>query len=121
MRILFTGESLKGYLYPIMAVYEELKKLADDSNSKPKSLEVMLISSKSHFLKEMLEGTGISYKTIQAAKQRNSFSPLFFIDFFKFIVSFFQAVIYVFDYMPDVIFSKGGHVSLPVIIVGCFG
>jgi len=117
MRILFTGESLKGYLYPIMAVYEELKKLADDPESKLKSLEVLLISSESHFLREMLEGTDIPYKVIQAAKQRNSFSPLFFVDFFKFIIGFFQTLIYVFDYMPDVIFSKGGKVSLSVIIV----
>ena len=116
MRILFTGESLKGYLYPIIAVYEKLEKLADESNLD--SLEVMLISSKSHFLQEMLEGTGISYKVIQAMKQRNSFSPLIFIDFFKFIIGFFQSIIYVFNYMPDVIFSKGGHVSLPVVIVG---
>ncbi len=116
MRVLFTGESLKGYLYPIIAVYEELEKLAIESNSEP--LEVMLISSKSHFLQEMLEGTGISYKTIQAAKQRSSFSPLIFIDFFRLIIGFFQSIIYIFDYMPDVIFSKGGHVSLPVVVVG---
>ena len=116
MRILFTGESLKGYLYPIIAVYEKLEKLANESNFD--SLEVMLISSKSHFLQEMLEGRGIPYKVIQAAKQRNSFSPLIFIDFFKFIIGFFQSIIYVFNYMPDVIFSKGGHVSLPVIMVG---
>ncbi|MCK5122737.1 MAG: UDP-N-acetylglucosamine--N-acetylmuramyl-(pentapeptide) pyrophosphoryl-undecaprenol N-acetylglucosamine transferase [Candidatus Pacebacteria bacterium] len=118
MRILFTGESLKGYLYPIIAVHEELKRLAGDPKSKPKSLEVMLISSKSHFLEEMLEGTGIPYKIIQAAEQRNSFSPLFFIDFLKFIIGFFQSVIHIFNYMPDVIFSKGGHVSLSVVMVG---
>jgi UDP-N-acetylglucosamine--N-acetylmuramyl-(pentapeptide) pyrophosphoryl-undecaprenol N-acetylglucosamine transferase len=116
MRILFTGESLKGYLYPIIAVYEELEKLANESNSNP--LEVMLISSKSHFLDEMLEGRKIPYKVIQIAEQRNSFSPLIFIDFFKFIIGFFQSIIYIFNYMPDVIFSKGGHVSLPVVIVG---
>jgi UDP-N-acetylglucosamine--N-acetylmuramyl-(pentapeptide) pyrophosphoryl-undecaprenol N-acetylglucosamine transferase len=118
MRILFTGESLKGYLYPIIAVYEELEKFANEPNSNPKSLEVMLISSKSHFLQEMLEGTKIPYKVIRSAEQRNSFSPLIFVDFFKLIIGFFQSVIYVFNYMPDVIFSKGGNVSLPVIIVG---
>jgi len=116
MRILFTGESLKGYLYPIIAVHEELKKSVNES--KIKSLEVMLISSKSHFLEEMLEGTEIPYKVIQSAEQRNSFSPLIFVDFFKFIIGFFQSISYVFNYMPDVIFSKGGHVSLPVVIVG---
>ncbi len=115
MRILFTGESLKGYLYPIIAVYEKLEEITNES-SEP--LKVMLISSKSHFLQEMLGGTGIPYKVIQAAKQRNSFSPLIFIDFLKFIIGFFQSIIYVFNYMPDVIFSKGGYVSLPVVIVG---
>lgn len=115
MRVLFTGESLKGYLYPIVAVYEKLKEL-ENKSSEP--LETMLISSESHFLQEMIGGTGLSYKVIQAAKQRNSFSPLIIVDFFKFVIGFFQSVFYIFDYMPDVIFSKGGHVSLPVVMVG---
>lgn len=115
MRILFTGESLKGYLYPIISVNDELEKTANDLSE---SLEVMLISSKSHFLKEMLEGTGIPYKIIQAPQQRNSFSFLIFFDFFKFIIGFFQSLFHLFNYMPDVIFSKGGYVSLPVVLVG---
>lgn len=107
---------MKGYLYPIISVYEELKRLMEKSDSEPS--EFMLISSKSHFLEEMLEGTGLPYKAIKAAKRRKPFSPLIFIDFFMFIIGFLQSMVYVFDYMPDVIFSRGGYVSLPVVIVG---
>lgn len=116
MRILFVGEPLKGCLYPIISVYEELKRIIEKSDSEPS--EFMLISSKSHFLEEMLEGTGMPYKAIQAAKQRKPFSPLVFVDFFMLLIGFLQSIIYVFDYMPDVIFSRGGYVSLPVVIVG---
>ncbi|MDF1497883.1 MAG: UDP-N-acetylglucosamine--N-acetylmuramyl-(pentapeptide) pyrophosphoryl-undecaprenol N-acetylglucosamine transferase [Patescibacteria group bacterium] len=116
MRVLFVGEPAKGHLYPIIAVYEEIKKIAKES--KFESLEFMLISFKSHFLDEMLEGVEIPYNVIISAESRNSFSPMVVVDFLKFIIGFFQSIIYIFDYMPDVIFSKGGYISFPVVLVG---
>ncbi len=116
MRILFTGESGAGHLAPIIAVHKEIKKIAKELNIK--RLEFMLISSDSHFLAEMLEETGIPYKTIKAAKDRKNFSIQSITDIFRVITGFFQSIILVFNYMPDVIFSKGGYVSLPIVIVG---
>jgi UDP-N-acetylglucosamine--N-acetylmuramyl-(pentapeptide) pyrophosphoryl-undecaprenol N-acetylglucosamine transferase len=117
MRILFVGESAAGHLSPIVAVYEEIKKIIKNEKYS-ESLEFMLISSKSHFLREILEGTEMQYKVIQAARHRNSFSLQIIFDFFRFIAGFFQSVYYVYNYMPDIIFSKGGYVSFPIVLIG---
>ncbi|MEA1937001.1 MAG: UDP-N-acetylglucosamine--N-acetylmuramyl-(pentapeptide) pyrophosphoryl-undecaprenol N-acetylglucosamine transferase [Patescibacteria group bacterium] len=111
MRILLVGESLAGHLSPIIAVYEAIKSLQEEANLE--SLEFMLISSKSHFLQEIFKETKIPYKTIKISKRTNFFLALPFG-----IIAFFQALIHVFDYMPDIIFSKGGAVSVPVVLVG---
>ncbi|MCK4892102.1 MAG: UDP-N-acetylglucosamine--N-acetylmuramyl-(pentapeptide) pyrophosphoryl-undecaprenol N-acetylglucosamine transferase [Candidatus Pacebacteria bacterium] len=116
MRILFVGRPLKGHLYPIIAIYEEFKKTMDSSEFK--SLEVKLITAKSEFVKDALDGINIPYSFIVSAKDRDSFSPLIILDFFKSIIGFIQSMFLVFNYMPDVIFSKGSIVSLPVILVG---
>lgn len=116
MRILFTGESGAGHLAPIIAIHEAIKKIAEET--KIKHLDFMLISSESHFLEEMLEETGIPYRTIKTAKQRKGFSMESILDIFRIVAGFFQSIKLVFNYMPDVIFSKGGYVSLPVVIAG---
>jgi len=115
IRILLTGESAAGHLSPIIAVYESIKKITEKSNKK---VDFMLISSRSHFLREMFEETGVVYKVVRTPKYKKSFPMQSMIDFFKYVISFLQAVVYVFNYMPDVIFSKGGHASLPVVLAG---
>ncbi len=111
MRILLTGESLAGHLSPIIAVYDAIRNLQKEANLE--SLEFMLISSDSHFLWEIFEETKIPYKTIKISKRTNFLLALPFG-----VIAFFQALIHVFNYMPDVIFSKGGYVSLPVVLAG---
>ena len=111
MRILLTGESLAGHLSPIIAVYDAIKNLKEEASLE--SLEFMLITSDSHFLWEIFEETKIPYKTIKISKQTNPFLALPFG-----VIAFFQALIHIFDYMPDIIFSKGGYVSAPVVLAG---
>lgn len=111
MRILLVGESLAGHLSPIIAVYDAIKSFQEEANLE--SLEFMLISSDSHFLADIFEETKIPYKTIKISKRTNLFLALPFG-----LIAFFQALIHIFDYMPDVIFSKGGYASIPVILVG---
>lgn len=117
MRVLLVGEAAAGHLSPIIAVYEAIKKTSQKSLSQ--EVEFMLISSQSHFLKEIFEDTGIAYKVIIVPKLYSSLSVIQIIIGIPFyIISFFQSLIHVFNYMPDVIFSKGGYISLPVVIAG---
>lgn len=101
---------------PITAVYEAIKESSEKSPSE--KVEFMLISSESHFLKEMFEDTKVPYKVINAPRSKKLISPESLFDIPRGIASFFAALKYVFDYMPDVIFSKGGNVSFPVVIAG---
>ncbi|MFZ2970189.1 MAG: UDP-N-acetylglucosamine--N-acetylmuramyl-(pentapeptide) pyrophosphoryl-undecaprenol N-acetylglucosamine transferase [Minisyncoccia bacterium] len=111
MRVLFSGEPTKGHLYPIIAVLEELKKIAVKNED---SADFMLISAKNDFLNEAFEETKIPYKVIMGPKS-HKFN---IIELLQFPIGFIQAAIYMFGFMPDVIFIKGGYVSVPVAIIG---
>jgi len=111
MRVLFSGEPAKGHLYPIIAVCDEIKKIAAKNGDKA---EFMLISAKNDFLNEALEDTKIPYKVIMGPKSHK----LNIIELILFPIGFIQVIIYVFNFMPDVIFIKGGYISVPVAIIG---
>ncbi|MBW6440803.1 UDP-N-acetylglucosamine--N-acetylmuramyl-(pentapeptide) pyrophosphoryl-undecaprenol N-acetylglucosamine transferase [Patescibacteria group bacterium] len=116
MRILFVGRPLKGHLYPLIAIYEEFKKTMnlEDFNS----MEFKLVTAKSEFVPDVLQGIDIPYSFVVSAKERDSFSPLIVLDIFKSFIGFIQSILVLFIYMPDVIFSKGSVVSFPVVLAG---
>lgn len=109
MRVLFAGEPTKGHLYPIIAVIEKLREVAQKNSE---DAEFMLISVKSDVLDDIFKETKVPYKTILAPISTKP-NPL---GFLMLPAGFFQALWYLFEYMPDVIFTKGGHVSIPVAI-----
>lgn len=111
MRILFAGEPTKGHLYPIIAVIEKLRELA---NKDTENAEFMLISAKNDVLDDIFQGTNVPYKTILAPISTKP-NPL---GYLKFPIGFLQVFFYLFNYMPDLIFLKGGPVSIPVAIIG---
>ena len=116
MRILLTGGGTMGHLTPMVAVIESVKKLSDEYLDEP--AEFMLISSDSKFIDAIIRETKIPYKIITTGKLRRYGSIHNFIDIFKIPIGFIQSLYHIFFYMPDVIFSKGGSVSFPVVLVG---
>jgi len=57
-------------------------------------------------------------RTIMAGKLRRRLSFANFLDIFKSIGGIFQALGYVYAFMPDIIFSKGGYGSFPAVLWG---
>ncbi len=108
-RIILTGGGTAGHVTPNIALLPRLKELGYD---------IHYIGSYTGIEKELIEQLGIPYHGISSGKLRRYFSLQNFTDPFRVLKGFSEAskLIKVLD--PDVIFSKGGFVSVPVVIAG---
>jgi len=111
MRILFTGGGTGGHLFPVIAVARQLKQNDRDD------LEMFFLGPNGS-TKELLKKEGIKARVILAGKLRRYFSIWTVFDFLKIPFGFLQSLWYLYVWMPDVIFSKGGYGSIPVVFVG---
>ena len=116
MKILFTGGGTAGHIYPIVAVLREMKKL--DS-----SLEFFYVGPRDDFSEELLSKEGVKVKFITSGKIRRylDLKSIFqnIVDIlFKIPIGLFQAIFHILVINPDLIFSKGGYGSLPVVFSG---
>lgn len=110
-KIVFTGGGTGGHVYPAIAIIEQLKKVAPD-------LEILWIGQKQGIEKSMVEKEQIRYRGISAGKFRRYFSLQNFLDIFKIVAGFFQAWFILLQEKPQLIFSKGGFVTVPVVWAG---
>ncbi len=65
---------------------------------------------------KLIKDLGIEFFPIKCGKLRRYFSWENYLDFFKFIIGIFQSYFLIRKIKPDLLFSKGGYVSLPVVI-----
>lgn len=115
-RVLVTGGGTGGHIYPLVAVVAELQTLAAQHAI---NMEIRYFGACGSF-RQYLEENNVRVAKITGSKLRRYFSPMNIIDIPKFVWSLFQAVGKMFWYMPDVVFSKGGEGSLPVILAARF-
>lgn len=106
-RIILTGGGTAGHVTPNIALIPTLKELGYD---------IQYIGSYEGIEKSLMEDIGIPYHAISSGKLRRYFSLQNFTDPFRVIKGFFQAGRLIKELKPDVIFSKGGFVSVPVVI-----
>ncbi len=97
---------------PIVAVADKLKELLVQAGEKP---DFLLISSES-FFNIAASNAGIPVKNIKAYKIRRYWSLKNITEIINLPIGFVQALFHVYRFMPDVVFSKGGYVSLPVVL-----
>jgi UDP-N-acetylglucosamine--N-acetylmuramyl-(pentapeptide) pyrophosphoryl-undecaprenol N-acetylglucosamine transferase len=114
MKIVFAGGGTAGHIFPIIAIVREIKRIHADKN-----FQFFFIGPKDQFSATLLSQEGIKVKTITAGKMRRYLSFQNVIDLiFKTPIGILQSFFHIFTISPDLIFSKGGYGSLPVIIAG---
>ncbi len=107
-RIIFTGGGTAGHVTPNIALMEPLLR---------EGWDVHYIGSESGMEKGLIAGIQrVTYHGISTGKLRRYFSWQNFIDPFRVIKGYFQAKKLIRAIQPDVIFSKGGFVSVPVVL-----
>jgi len=109
IKIIVTGGGTGGHVLPLMAVVKELKK---------ETAHIFYIGSGKEIEKEAAKKERLQYRGILSGKMRRYFSLWNIVDFFKVIIGFIQSFFIILFDRPDVIFSKGGYVGLPVIYAG---
>ena len=107
-RIVFTGGGTAGHVTPNIALIEPL--LAE-------GWDVHYIGSNTGMEKDLIAAlSGVTYHGISTGKLRRYFSWQNFIDPFRVLRGYKQARQLIRALKPDVIFSKGGFVSVPVVL-----
>lgn len=112
MKILFTGGGTGGHFYPIIAVAQSIVEKASQKKILRPSL---YYAAPDKYNPRALFDNEIEFIGIPAGKVRRYFSILNFTDAFKTVAGCFKAVIEMYSLYPDVIFSKGGYTSFPVL------
>lgn len=106
-RIVLTGGGTAGHVTPNIALIPKLKEMG---------YEVHYIGSKDGIERKLIEELGIPYYGISSGKLRRYFDIKNFTDPAKVLKGYFEAKSLLKKLKPNVVFSKGGFVTVPVVI-----
>ena len=106
-KIVLTGGGTAGHVTPNIALIPELQK---------QGYEISYIGSHDGIEKKLIEDYGIPYYGISSGKLRRYFDLKNFTDPFRVIKGLFDAQKLLKKIKPDVVFSKGGFVTVPVVM-----
>lgn len=108
-KIVLTGGGTAGHVTPHFALLDYFK---------DNDIDVHYIGSKNGIEKQIVEAIDLPYNGISSGKLRRYFDWKNFTDPFRIIAGFFQSIAYLNKIKPELIFSKGGFVSVPVVLAG---
>jgi len=105
-KIVFTGGGSAGHVTPNIAIINELNT----------DWDIFYMGSKNGIEKELIQKMGIPYYGINSGKLRRYIDFENLVDMFRVIKGCFEARGNLKKIKPNLIFSKGGFVSVPVIL-----
>ena len=106
-KIILTGGGTAGHVTPNLALIPSLK---------DHGFEIRYIGSYEGIEKKLITDAGIPYDGISSGKLRRYFDLKNFSDPFRVAKGYFEALRLMKRYKPDVVFSKGGFVAVPVVL-----
>ena len=106
-RIILTGGGTAGHVTPNMALVPALQK---------KGFDIRYIGSYEGMERKLIEDINIPYYGISSGKLRRYFDLKNFSDPFRVLKGYGQAVKLMKKLKPDIVFSKGGFVTVPVVL-----
>ena len=106
-KILLTGGGTAGHVTPNLALLPGLR---------AEGFEIHYIGSYTGIERTLMEAEGVHYDGISTGKLRRYLSAKNLTDPFRVIHGFRQASQLIKEYKPDIVFSKGGFVSVPVVL-----
>lgn len=110
-KIIMTGGGSAGHVTPNLALIPKLKEL---------DYEVQYIGTKDGIERGIIKEENIKYHMISSGKLRRYFDLKNFTDPFKVIKGIFQCTSIMRKEKPNIVFSKGGFVSVPVVMAAHF-
>jgi UDP-N-acetylglucosamine--N-acetylmuramyl-(pentapeptide) pyrophosphoryl-undecaprenol N-acetylglucosamine transferase len=110
-KIIMTGGGTAGHVTPNIALMPKLKELG---------YEIQYIGTENGIERKLIEEEKIKYHIISSGKLRRYFDVKNFTDPFKVIKGVFEAKSTIKREKPDIVFSKGGFVSVPVVLGAYF-
>lgn len=106
-KIILTGGGTAGHVTPNLALIPSLQDL---------DYEIHYIGSYQGIERKLIEGAGIAYDGISSGKLRRYFDIKNFSDPIRVVKGYGEALRLMKKYKPDVVFSKGGFVAVPVVL-----
>lgn len=105
--IILTGGGTAGHVTPNLALIPYLKK---------EGWDIKYIGSENGIERSLIEKEGIPYYSISTGKLRRYMSKENFKDIFRVVKGIGEAKELIKKLKPDVVFSKGGFVAVPVVL-----
>ena len=106
-KIVLTGGGTAGHVTPNLALLPSLQE---------RGYEIHYIGSYNGIERKLIEAAQIPYDGISSGKLRRYFDVKNFSDPFRVLKGYAEARRLIKKYKPDVVFSKGGFVSVPVVL-----
>ncbi len=108
MRVCYTGGGTLGHVLPALSVHAVLKER--------EAYACLFVGSRKQSDRDAVEKEGIPYVAIFSGKLRRYFSFRTFFSLFGVLFGFLQSLWVLLRFKPDVLFSKGGYVSVPPVV-----
>lgn len=116
-RIIITGGGSGGHAMPAVAIAQLLRNYEKKTDE---PIRILYIGSKKGIEKKIAERNHCAFVSISTGKLRRYFSWENLVDFFRVIKGIFDSLVIIKRFKPDLIFSTGGFVSVPVVAAGHF-